>query len=149
VKQIASLALAAAILAGCAVTVVQPDRHPAYLHALSNLRAARWALNHRPGGFAVSGDEAAAVGEIDAVIQDVKHAAFDDGKNLNDHPHADEVLDYRGRLHRALDLLNQTHRNLAQEEDSPESRELRNRSLAHLDRAIQLVHKALFDAHFD
>ena len=125
------------------------DRHPAYLHALSDLRAARWSLEHRPGGFRVSEDENAAVGEIGAVIRDIKQAAYDDGRNLDEHPAADEALDYRGRLHHALDLLNRTHHDLSQPEDNPSVRGLRNRSIAHLDRAIRLVKKALFDAHFD
>ena len=34
-----------------------PGKHPYYLHALSDLRAARWMLEHRPGDAAVSGQE--------------------------------------------------------------------------------------------
>ena len=33
--------------------------HPAYLHALSDLRAARWLLSHRPGDLRVTVDEEA------------------------------------------------------------------------------------------
>ena len=34
-----------------------PGKHPAYLHALTDLRTARWMLEHRPGDPAVSGRE--------------------------------------------------------------------------------------------
>ena len=30
-----------------------PGKHPYYLHALSDLRTARWMLEHRPGDAAV------------------------------------------------------------------------------------------------
>src|ERR1700729_114231 len=63
-----------------------PGKHPAYLHALSDLRAARWMLEHRPGDAAVSAHEDVAISEIDAAIGEIKHAAIDDGKDIHDHP---------------------------------------------------------------
>ena len=63
-----------------------PGKHPAYLHALSDLRAARWMMQHRPGDAAVSAHEDVAIAEIDAAIGEIKHAAIDDGKNIGDHP---------------------------------------------------------------
>jgi hypothetical protein len=41
-----------------------PGKHPAYLHALTDLRAARWMVEHRPGDAAVSAQEDLAVAEI-------------------------------------------------------------------------------------
>lgn len=32
-----------------------PGMHPGYLHALTDLRAARWNLEHRAGDAAISG----------------------------------------------------------------------------------------------
>jgi hypothetical protein len=59
---------AAATLAGCVVAPPPPPpapaaqaRHPAYLHALSDLRAARWLIQHRPGDWVQNGDEMEAV----------------------------------------------------------------------------------------
>src|SRR5580704_9289969 len=63
-----------------------PGKHPAYLHALSDLRAARWMLEHRPGDAAVSEHEDMAIMEIDKAIGEIKHAAIDDGKDIHDHP---------------------------------------------------------------
>ena len=49
----------------------QPQ-HPAYLHALSNLRAARWLIEHRPGNWQQTQDEVEAVRRIDAAIGEIK-----------------------------------------------------------------------------
>src|ERR1700728_3365878 len=81
-----------AILAGC-VAAPPPQRHPAYLHALSDLRAARWLIEHHPGDWAQTSDEVEAVRQIDAAINDIRKAAIDDGKNLGDHPRVDEHPD--------------------------------------------------------
>ena len=62
-----------------------PGKHPYYLHALSDLRAARWMLEHRPGDAAVSGQEDVAITEIDAAIGEIKRASIDDGKDIHDH----------------------------------------------------------------
>src|SRR5438105_1852154 len=96
-----------------------PGKHPAYLHALSDLRAARWMLEHRPGDAAVSGKEDVAITEIDAAIGEIKHAAIDDGKDLHDHPAIDAPKDRTGRLHKALELLRKVHSDVAREEDDP------------------------------
>ena len=120
-----------------------PGKHPAYLHALSDLRAARWLVEHRPGDARVSGDEDVAIERIDETINEIKHAAIDDGKDIHDHPAVDEKLDRRGRLHRAEELLNKTHADLAREEDNPDVRGLRDRAIRHLDLAIHATHDAI------
>src|SRR5882762_3691142 len=79
--------------------------HPYYLHALSDLRAARWMIEHRPGNWQQTVDEIEAVRRIDAAIGEIKKASIEDGKNLEDHPHVDEHPDHFGRLHAALDFL--------------------------------------------
>src|ERR1700693_4442511 len=79
--------------------------HPYYLHALSDLRAARWMIEHRPGNWDRTVDEVQAVKEIDAAINEIKKAALDDGKDINDHPKVDEHPDHAGRLHDAMDFL--------------------------------------------
>src|ERR1700760_458737 len=75
-----------------------PGKHPYYLHALSDLRAARWMLEHRPGDAAVSGQEDVGVIEIDKAIGEIKHAAIDDGKDIHEHPKVDVPNDRPGRL---------------------------------------------------
>jgi hypothetical protein len=123
-----------------------PGKHPAYLHALSDLRAARWMLEHRPGDVAVSGNEDVAVMEIDKAIGEIKRAAIDDGKNLQDHPNVELPNNRPGRLHKALQLLHKVHSDVAREEDDPMTRGLRDRAVGHIDAAIHATDGALVDA---
>jgi len=136
------LLLLTLLFAGC---VAAPPRHPAYLHALSDLRTARWMLEHRPGDVAVSVHEGEAIGEIDRAIAELSRAAADDGKNINSHPPADAPNDYRGRLHRAADLLRKVRSDTAQEEDNPSVRGLRDRALGHIDAALRATERAIHD----
>jgi hypothetical protein len=120
-----------------------PGRHPYYLHALSDLRAARWMIEHRPGNWVQSDLEMNALNEINAAINDIKHASIDDGKNIEDHPPLDEVNDHKGRLHEAHDFLKKAHQDVNQEEDDPFSRGLKFRSIKHINAAMQDVKGAL------
>jgi hypothetical protein len=122
-----------------------PGKHPFYLHALSDLRTARWMLEHRPGDAAVSGQEDVAITEIDAAIGEIKRAAIDDGKDIHDHPKVDAPNDRPGRLHRALELLRKTHADVAREEDDPMTKGLRNRAVGHIDGAIHATEGAIHD----
>jgi hypothetical protein len=122
-----------------------PGKHPYYLHALSDLRAARWMLEHRPGDAAVSAQEDKAIIEIDAAIGEIKHAAIDDGKDLHDHPRVDAPNDRPGRLHKALELLRKVHSDVAREEDDPMVKGLRNRAVGHIDGAIHATETAVHD----
>jgi hypothetical protein len=122
-----------------------PGKHPYYLHALSDLRAARWLLEHRPGDAAVSGQEDVAVTEIDKAIGEIKKAAIDDGKDIHDHPPIDAPEDHPGRLHKSLEILRKVHSDIAREEDDPMTRGLRDRAVHHLDEAIHANEKAIND----
>ncbi len=130
-------------LASLAAHAELPGQHPAYLHALSDLRAARWMLEHRPGGAAVSGQEDVAITEIDRAIGEIKHAAIDDGKDIHDHPAADVPGDNPGRLHKALELLHKAHADVAREEDDPLTQGLRERALGHIHLAVVATKAAL------
>ena len=122
-----------------------PGKHPYYLHALSDLRAARWCLNHRPGDERVSRHEDIALEEIQKAIGEIKHAAIDDGKNIEDHPPVQGAGDFHGRLHEALRILKQTRGDLAHEEDDPMTRGLRDRAWQHIDVAIHETEGAIHD----
>jgi len=122
-----------------------PGKHPYYLHALSDLRAARWMLEHRPGDAAVSGQEDVGITEIDKAIGEIKRAAIDDGKDVHDHPKVDVPSDHPGRLHKALELLRKVHSDVAREEDDPMTKGLRNRAVGHIDEAIHATEKAIGD----
>jgi hypothetical protein len=133
-----------AVLAGC-VAAPPPQHHPAYLHSLSDLRAARWLIEHRPGDWAQTVDEVEAIRQIDAAINDIKKAAIDDGKNLNDHPPTDTHPDNRGRIHEALRYLNKARADIARDEDNGYAGGLRNRAIGHLDAAIQAARRVFHE----
>jgi hypothetical protein len=117
--------------------------HPYYLHALSDLRAARWMIEHRPGNWQRTVDEVEAVKRIDAAIGEIKKAAIDDGKNLEDHPKVDEKNDHDGRLHEAADFLRKAREDVAHDEDNQFAQGLQARAFGHIDAAISAVKKAI------
>lgn len=125
------------LMAGCAHADM-PGRHPYYLHALSDLRDARAHLE-RLGNDRVDHAEEHAIHEIDAAINEIKHAAIDDGKDLYDHMPVDQHLSRTDRFHKAEELLDKAHQDVAQEEDSPELRGLQKRALIHIDEAHHAV----------
>jgi hypothetical protein len=122
-----------------------PGKHPAYLHALTDLRAARWMLEHRPGDAAVSAHEDVAIAQIDEAIGEIKHAAIDDGKDLHDHPGQDTATDRPGRLHKALELLRKVRSDVSREEDDPMTRGLRDRAEGHINAALHETEMAVRD----
>ncbi|MBV8658461.1 MAG: hypothetical protein JO142_11605 [Burkholderiales bacterium] len=140
------IALALATLMPLGAMADLPGKHPYYLHALSDLRAARWLIMHRPGNAQVSGDEDVAITRIQETIGEIKKAAIDDGKDIDDHPEIDAHLDHKGRLHRADELLKKVHSDIAREEDDPMTRGLRDRAIHHLDEALHATGKAIHDA---
>ena len=149
-RLVAALVAAPLVLAatGCVVATPPPPpapHHPAYLHALTDLRDARWNLEHRAGDIAVSTQEDVAIVEIDRAINDAKAAAMEDGKNIYQHPPEDARHDRRGRLHRADELLRKARQDVAQGEANPQAVELRNRVIVHIDVALQATERAIRD----
>lgn len=138
--------LAAAVLLfvpGYSSATPAPGReHPAYLHALTDLRHARAHLQ-RPDGGELKEQEKKAIHEIDDAIGEIKKASIDDGKDLDDHPPVDAKMDWRGRLHRALELVNKAHNDVAQEEDNTFAQGLQQRALEHIDKAHHHIEEAI------
>jgi hypothetical protein len=135
-------------LAGCVTAQPVPGPHPAYLHALSDLRAARHYLNDGWAWEPVRRDDNAAIREIDAAISEIKRAAIDDGKGVNDPFPIDTGISPRGRFVKAKELLRAAHEDLSHAEDVPSSRGLRDRAIMHVDRAHQIVNQAQATAHW-
>ncbi|HXZ11825.1 MAG TPA: hypothetical protein VEG64_05480 [Candidatus Sulfotelmatobacter sp.] len=152
-KSIAKVALFAAVVALClglgSRLASAQGRHPAYLHALSDLRAARAHLEVRGGDGELRHEEKEAIHAIDDAIGEIKKASIDDGKDLNDHPPVDAGLDHTGRLHRAKELLEKAHQDIAHEEDNGFAQGLQQRAFGHIDRAIRNVDEAIrwVDSH--
>jgi hypothetical protein len=140
------LFLAAAIIpAGLADT---PGRHPRYLHARTDLRAAQWLLRVH--------DEPNVMNHIRAVDQEIDRAVFEidqasvlDRRDLRDHPPVDERMDRRGRFGRAMELLREARAEIDREEDNPAARGWRNRAFEHIDGAIDQLRRAARDLRLD
>ncbi len=130
-----------------ATVVVTPmaQKHPSYLHALTDLRSAR-AFLVRPAGVVIKWDENRAIREIDAAIGEIKQAAIDDGKPLEDHPPVDVGLVWGDRLHKALELVETARRDVNQEEDNAFARGLKNRAIGHIDLAARDINEGIQDA---
>jgi hypothetical protein len=145
-KTVYKFLLSAAVLAFFVSlsAVAQPPQgqHPAYLHALTDLRHARAHLE-RPDHGELREQEKKAIHEIDAAIDEIKKAAIDDGKDLNDHPPVDARMDWPGRLHRALELLDKAHADIAHEEDNRSAQGLQQRAFEHIDKAHHHVKEAI------
>ena len=120
-----------------------PGAHPAFLHALTDLRAARWHLEKRGGSDALKQSDHEAIGEIDRCIDEIKKAAIDDGKNLNDHPAEDAGKDHVGHDHRARELLIKAKKDIEEKESNPDVKDLRHRAIHHLNEAIKHVDRSL------
>lgn len=135
-------------MTGCVVAPPPPPpapHHPAYLHALTDLRDARWNLEHRAGDAAVSTQEDVAIVETDRAINEARSAAMEDGKNVYQHPPEDARIDRGGRLHHAAELLRKARKDVAEGESNPQAVELRNRVIGHIDLAIQATDRAIHD----
>ena len=86
--------------------------------------------------------------QIDAAINDIKTAAIDDGKGVNDPFPIDRRLSPHDRFRKANELLLSAHNDLDRAEDVPQSRGLRNRALMHIDQAHQTVDAAWRSSHW-
>jgi hypothetical protein len=140
-KNLLGISAAFALLAGVANAQQLPGDHPYYLHALTDLRAARWFLYHQAGDTKVYDGEDEGIREIDAAIGEMKRAAIDDGKNIGDHP-SDDTKDHGSRLNRAIEQLKQAHADADHEEDNPQVQGLKHRILDHIDRAEHAAERA-------
>ena len=88
-------------------------------------------------------DEHLAIADIDRAIADIKQAAIDDGKNLEDHPAVDDHAPRAGRLHLALDALRSARKDIEHEEDNAGATGLRNRANKDIDEAIHKVEQGI------
>lgn len=122
-----------------------PTAHPAYLHALSDLRTARALLERPTRDAEVRWDESRAIGQIDAAIREIRDAAIDDGKPLGDHPPIDAHLRHRDRIRAAIDLLEKSARDIEEREDNAFARGMRGRAIGHIRDAIRASREAIED----
>jgi hypothetical protein len=121
-------------------------QHPAYLHALTDLRVARAHLERRGGDRRLKWDEHDAIVEIDRAIELIKAAAIDDGKPIDDHPPIDVRLPRGGRLRKASTALRAARADIMKEEDNAFANGLRNKALQNIDEAIRFTEAGILEA---
>jgi hypothetical protein len=138
----ASLALP--LLMSTLAMAQMPGRHPHYVHALSDLRAAQWQIDHRrPEDGEMREDELVASDEVGAAIHSATAAASADAKDLGWNPPPDAPPAYDGRLHAAIDLLRAAHNDLALPEDDPMARNQQKLALLRVDAALHAAERAV------
>ncbi len=128
-------AVAAFTLCGTAYAMT-PGQHPGYLHALTELKSARWMIHHRASNPPASVAADGAVMDINAAIGDIKHAASIDDKNLDIHPPADAPPTQTGRLQKALELLREALNDVNRPEDNPAATLYQRGAIRHINAAI-------------
>ena len=119
-----------------------PDKHPAYLHALGNLRYARALIAHPDSGV-LRDPEKQAMDQIDKAIAEMKAAGIDDGKGLDDHPGIDSHLRWIPRLNKAAGVLNKAHDDVQKEADDAASPGLQSRVLQYIGKAHDKIEAAI------
>jgi hypothetical protein len=122
-----------------------PGAHPAYRHALADLRVARGLIDVNSYARGADANEDIALDAIDRAIRDIKIAGVDDGKPMGFGVAPDPGIDRRGRLHRALQALRDAHRDATREEQNPAALGLRRRATIDIDVAIRHDKRAIAD----
>lgn len=137
---IVALALFATFAIGATSARAQePGRHPAYLHALSDLRLMRAYLDRLTPSERVDEESQHAIDEIDAAIREIKLASIDDGKDLRDHMPVDARITPAGRFRKAREAGNAAWADLNREEDNDYAHGLKHRALDHIEKANHIV----------
>jgi hypothetical protein len=139
------MALAATALAPFAAAQF---RHPAYLHARSDLRRATLFMRI-PDEPNVNRDMAIALEHTEHAIHELDDAARWDRKDIEDHPPIDTHIGRGGRFREIIRLLESARRDIEHEEDNPIAREWRNRAFRNIDDAIAVVRKGGYDKFRD
>jgi hypothetical protein len=138
----------AVLLAPVALNADTPGRHPAYLHARSDLRASQFLMRVREEPN-VSRNLVQADREVEAAIQEIDRAAVLDRKDLDDRPHVDNGMDRHHRFERMVALLRSARADLGREEDNGRARGWRDAAYTHIDAALEHLHRAARDQHWD
>jgi hypothetical protein len=113
--------------------------HPAYLHALSDLRDAHAHLDRlTPSDPLEKEGEDLAIREIDAAISEIKPAAIDDGEDPDPTP-VDPNLGRDGLYRKTLELLERAHHDIAEKQDNQFAPALRYRALEHINEAYRIL----------
>ncbi|MGD0681334.1 MAG: hypothetical protein ABR990_04710 [Terracidiphilus sp.] len=110
-------------------------QHPAYLHALSDLRTARGYLQ-MPAKPQTQDACNRAVKEVSRAISDMEKAVRDYGNNPKITPPPQGAGSANTPIHSAIRLLKEARADVEHGRDLPENHGLRERSIEHIDKAL-------------
>jgi len=140
----AGLALALPLAAQAQYRDDYGHRHPHYLRAMADVSEAFLLLKHARGDPPARPEENNAMTAIEYAFTTLKNASVVDNKDPEDIPPADHTrYDFRGRLHRALDLLHDAYSEVDMQEDDPDARFLKARALKQIDLAARATEDAI------
>jgi hypothetical protein len=134
-----ALALFVTCAVGSSVQAQEYGRHPAYLRALSDLRAMRAYLDRLTPNERLDEEQSAAIGEIDAAMREIREAAIDDGKDLRAHPPIDASILPADRFRMAREAGDAAWHDLDREEDNGFAHGLKHRAMDHIEKANHIV----------
>jgi hypothetical protein len=137
--------LAVALLATVAAALGDvPGRHPAYLHARTDLRRAEHLMDWSEFRN-VRHDLDDSAKHVREAIHEIDSAAAWDRKDLLDNPPVDAYPDRVGRFRAIAGFLFSARRDIEHEEDNPAARAWRNRAIEHIDKAMASIRRAARD----
>lgn len=131
--------LAAFAIGSTSAHAQEPGRHPAYLHALSDLRLMRAYLDRLSPSEHIDAESQQAIEEIDAAIREIKEASIDDGKDLYAHPPIDARISPSNRFRKAREAGTAAWDDVNHEEDNGYARGLEHRAMDHIEKANHIV----------
>lgn len=121
-----------------------PGRHPAYLHARTDLRRAERLMDW-PDFRNVRHELDESARHVREAIHEIDAAARWDRKDLEDNPRIDTYPDRAGRFRAIAQFLYSAKRDIDREEDNPAARAWRDRANSRIDEAIGALHRAARD----
>ena len=134
-----AIVLCLVITGGSINSHAQQHGHPAYLHALSDLRLMRAYLDKLTPSEKISDEQVRAIQEIDSAIHDIKQASIDDHKDMHDHMPIDAHITPSNRFRKAREAGSAAKHDLEEEEDNEFAQGLKHRALQHVENANHIV----------
>lgn len=145
-KNYISTIAAATLLAGASVGHAAPPVHPAYLHALEDLKLAENAIATRGGDPAMHVHDRYAIQQIEAAQTIIYKVAPEEQKNVHTLPKADASIPSNGgKLHDALDYLAKARSDLNEPDSDAQFNDAKRRVLILVSAAEGQVNMAISD----
>ncbi|QIR38386.1 hypothetical protein HCG51_17855 [Tolypothrix sp. PCC 7910] len=135
------LGLFAVSLGNGVAGAVTPVKHPAYLHARSDLRKAELLLQQKDEPN-VEQETKMAYQHIHQAIEELDKASAVDKKNLQENPNVDTSLQHLDRFRAVYKLLRSAEKDISYEEDTNTAIGWRNRAKVNIEQAKRNIESA-------